>query len=79
MSSRQHGDHHHEEKVGVEWSRALVTSPAQPYSGHQKASAREADPRTPGDERVTIRKLAQNRQEWRTFVAAFHASAHCGR
>ena len=43
-------------------------------SGHQKASAREADPRTPGD-----RKLAQNRQEWRTFVAAFHASGHCGR
>ena len=28
----------------------LVTSPAQPYTGYQKASAREADRRTPGDE-----------------------------
>ena len=57
LSSRLNGDHHHEENKGEGGlgkcliGKNLVTSPAQPYTGYQKASAREADRRTPGDER----------------------------
>ena len=51
LSSRQHGDHHHEEKVEVEWARALVTSPAQPYSG-------TVDTRRQAQERRTQEHLA---------------------
>ena len=75
--------------MGTCLGKNLVISPAQPYTGHQKASAREEDQRTPGDERQRemktlnhtwgiSRKLAQNRQEWpRTFVTALNASGPC--
>ena len=55
--------------------------PTQPFTGHQRVSENEMSNCRRGAQNLchtwgTIQKLAQNWQEWGTFVAALHVSKH---
>ena len=93
LSSRQHGDQHHEEKVAVV-GHVLRKEPGNithtalhwtPEGKCKRSRLKNTWRRTVEGEMTnlnhtwgTIRKLVQNRQLWKTFVAALHASRHSG-
>lgn len=83
--TRQHGRHHRDKGD----KNGQGVSPDLPFTGYMREGEKEADPRTPGvgQSRESQRsqmtpgaqqRHQQNRQEWRSFVTALHATGHKG-
>ena len=64
--------------------RKMVRSQRLPFTGSRKASVDEVGPTVETEMRIrnhswgTIEKLAKDRQKWKSYVAALHASGHNG-
>ncbi|KAK7114566.1 hypothetical protein V1264_000610 [Littorina saxatilis] len=94
VQPREHGDHRHEKAVDMDWTCLIrrqqdnITRTAFHWTpegkrkrGRPKNTWRrtvEGELKTLNHTWGTIQRLAQNRQEWRSFVAALHASRHNG-